>query len=164
MHRKILGSPSVYIYLDALGIEGLYAQIVERLETEYVQTRENETRGGVHASLNILKGLAGLIGLPEIVGDAEASRVGKHVEEAKMTLTTEQKLKALFDYLGNMLNEDYFYDLDRAAMVCAQSGRGVFVNGKAKFNAPQFSVVCQGLCNFTEPSIRQRVTWAWSLS
>jgi hypothetical protein len=45
--------PVMYIYLDAEGIDSLYAQTVDRLETEFTQSQERDKSGKMKANIGI---------------------------------------------------------------------------------------------------------------
>lgn len=131
-------SPKMYIYLDTDGIDSLYSQTVERLETEFTQSRERDKGGKIKASIGVGKLLGVLIGLTEVGAETELMVSGKRIDEAKMRFTHEQKLSALNKYLETREGMEYFEQLPKAAINSQDSGKGVFINIAEKFNMPQF--------------------------
>jgi hypothetical protein len=132
-------SPRMYIYLDSDGIESLYAQTVERLETELTQSREHDKSGTVKANIGIGRLLGSMIGLVDMGAATELSISGKQVNEAKMRFTLEQKLSALIQYLQSLEGKEFFDYLPQAAIQAEKQGEGVFISVAEKFSMPQFS-------------------------
>lgn len=139
MEKKRPQSPVMYIYLDADGIDSLYAQTVDRLETEFTQSQERDKSGKVKANIGIGKLLGTMLGLVEVGAETELSIGGKRIEEAKMRFTLEQKLSALMNYLKSLDGAEFFELLPQAAIQAKELGRGVFIKIAEKFNMPQYS-------------------------
>jgi len=129
----------MYIYLDADGIDSLYAQTVDRLETEFTQSQERDKSGKVKANIGIGKLLGTMLGLVEAGAETELSISGKRIEEAKLRFTLEQKLSALMKYLKNLEGTEFFELLPHAAIRAKELGKGVFIKIAEKFNMPQYS-------------------------
>jgi hypothetical protein len=129
----------MYIYLDADGIDSLYAQTVDRLETEFTQSQERDKSGKIKANMGIGKLLGVMLGLVEVGAETELSISGKRIEEAKMRFTLEQKLSALINYLRNLEGSEYFELLPQAAIQAKELSKGVFIRIAEKFNMPQYS-------------------------
>jgi len=140
-------SPKMYIYLDSDGIDSLYAQTVERLETELTQSQEHDKSGKIKANIGIGKLLGAMIGLVDIGAETELSISGKQVNEAKMRFTLEQKLSALVEYLESLEGTEFFEKLPQAAVQADKQGEGVFIRVTEKFNMPQFFQGDDGVSN-----------------
>jgi hypothetical protein len=130
--------PLRYLYLDAAGIEGLYAQTVKRLEIERSTTIEKarSRRVGVAARL---KGLLPvfLAGAElEVNGDLTGSR--KATEESKQVWSTEQRLASLIETLTGIGEPTIFTELARATQHADATGETVFAHTEDKFDVPQF--------------------------
>ena len=130
--------PVRYFYLDVDGIDSLYAQTAEALVTELTYTQEKGRSRGVTTNISTGKLLGALVGV-EMGVEAELSTAGKAIEEAKMHLTTEQKLSALMKYLSGLAGEGYFEQLPQAAIYSSKTGKAVYINVNQKFDMPQFS-------------------------
>lgn len=135
MKEQRLHTPLAYIYLDTDGIESLYAQTVDRLEVELVQSQERGKAGKLTAKL----GVGALLGrLAEIGADTEVSLTGKQIREAKTRLAPEHKLSALLRHLTDVSIDVLFTNLPTAAIACSETNRAVYVQLYEKFNLPQF--------------------------
>lgn len=132
-------SPVMYIYLDNDGIDSLYSQTVDRLETEFTLSRERDKSGKLKTSIGIGKLLSTLLGIAEIGGETELTIGGKRIDETKSRFTPEQKLLALEQFLQNLETDSFFENLPKAAITSQESGKGVFIKISEKFNMPQFS-------------------------
>lgn len=128
----------MYIYLDADGIDSLYAQTVDRLETEFTQSSERDKGGRIKANIGVGKLLGMMLGLGEVGAETELMMSGKRIEEAKMRFTLEQKLSALINYLKSLEGREFFEHLPQAAIQAKELGKGVFIRIAEKFNLPQF--------------------------
>jgi hypothetical protein len=89
-------NPVGYLYLDGSGIEGLYAQTVDRLQIEYSTTVEKALSGRIGAVARLQNLLIKFLGGPEIeiTGDISGSR--KKTEQSKQLQSPEQRLPACF--------------------------------------------------------------------
>lgn len=131
-----MSEPYAYIYFDTDGVESLYAQTVDRLETEFVQTRERGGSGKITGKAGLGKLLSALLGV-DIAAEAEASLLRKHIDAVKSSLAPEHKLHSLLSYLDK--NEASFSrDLAQAAYAAIEGGPPVFVACTARFDMPQF--------------------------
>ena len=94
--------PRPFIYLDREGIDSLYAQTVDRVETEFTQSLEKDRANKVAGKFGFGQLLATLFGLSEATVEAERSHANKNMEQAKYSLTTEQKIISLVDFLDSL--------------------------------------------------------------
>jgi hypothetical protein len=128
--------PRVYLYLDSEGIESLYAQTTDRVETELTESRTKEGRGGVGLKVGFGNLLTGLLGLKEVAADTKLEMVHSQIEQAKSRLSIEHKLQALSKYMiraGQCLE-----DLTKAAESASEPGQPIFIQVAEKFDAPDF--------------------------
>jgi hypothetical protein len=129
-------SPYAYIYLDGPGIDGLFSQITERLETGFKETTERGKRGKVSGSIGFSKALAALL-KGELSAEGELSK--KSVEEATSMLTTEQKLRNLQIYLSKSEKSTFFVDLSLARGAARSKNAAVFISLSSVYcKVPQF--------------------------
>lgn len=126
------------MYLDVDGIDSLFAQTVDRLETELTQIRGKEKGAKGGGKIGIGGILGTLLGSGTVGVEGELSSLSRDVEEATMSLTVEHKLSRLLEFLGAFKGEGYFDDLFEAAERCAEASELVYVLVRAKFDAPQF--------------------------
>lgn len=138
MAKRKITSPRMYIYLDSEGIDSLYAQTVEKLETEFTQSQEHEKSGKVKANIGIGKSLGVMLGLVDLGAETELYLNGKQISEAKMCFTLEQKLSALMEYLESVKGTEFFEHLPQAAIQAEKQSKGLFIKVVEKFNMPQF--------------------------
>ena len=126
---------NVYIYLDKDGIESLFAQTSQRLETELKEISETSRNEKVGGKLGIGKALAVLLGI-EIGVDAETSKGRKGVEEITSSLAIEQKLVRLQNYLSasSSLSSDLVTAMDKSLL----ANEPAFFQCLEEFDLPQF--------------------------
>ncbi len=128
-----------YIYLDCPGIESLYAQIVDCLETSHVTTTQKSTGAKAGGALRLknflIKMLSGVEG--EVSAEVTGSRTS--TEQSTSVQTIEQKLSKVLAFLKESGEDHFFTDLGEASRHVQDKGVAVFVNVHDKFNAPQFS-------------------------
>jgi hypothetical protein len=126
-------TPFVYIYMDSAGIDSLFAQTTERLETQVVTEKENALAGkvGLGAAFKALF-------FANANASAELSASGRKMEQVTATLSVEQKLAGLIRYLNRFENEKYFDEIQQAISQCSQQKMTVFVNIETEFDIPQF--------------------------
>ncbi len=138
------------MYLDAEGIESLYAQTVDRIEIELTQTRKNEKRGelGLKASFGSM--LTGLLGLKEVGDESKLGMSKAQIEEAKSHLTVEKKLSNLLDHLVKHKGSDYFESLQDAGEFVSRQRRSVYFLGEQEFDAPDFYPGRRGVAEVNE--------------
>jgi hypothetical protein len=134
----VQAKPVAYLYLDAPGIEGLYAQTVDRIEVEHPTTVEKARSGRVGAAARLKSLFVTFLAGPEfeISGDVSGSR--KTTEQSKQLQSTEQKLASLIATLKGMGEQTIFSELANAARHAGSTGTSVFINTEDEFDAPQF--------------------------
>ncbi len=132
-------TPRGYIYLDASGIEGLYAQTVERLEVEYSSSIEKALSGKVGAVARFKNLLIKALGGPEIEISGEISGSRKAIGQSKQKSTAEQTLQKLLATLTPLGEPAIFSELLKAAHFADTNQATVFLKIECEFNAPQFS-------------------------
>jgi hypothetical protein len=130
--------PVAYLYLDAPGIEGLYAQTVDRLEVEHSTAVEKARSGRLGAAARLKSLFAACLagGEFEISGDVRGSR--KTTEQSKQLQSTEQRLASLIATLKGLGEPTIFSELASAARHTESTGTSVFMNIEDEFDAPQF--------------------------
>lgn len=127
-----------YIYLDHTGIESLYAQAVESLETSRVTTVKRELsakgRAGARFRNVLVKMLTGF----EAEVSAEGTGSETRIEQRTTLRTIEQKLNAIIEFLSKSGKGYYFTNLADAVRHVQARQEQVFLNIHERFNAPQF--------------------------
>ena len=126
-------TPYAYIYLDKEGINSLYSQTVDQVQTELTKTSEKGKSGKLGSEL----ALGALLGFG-VEGNTELSVSGSRIELAKFSLTSEQKLVRLLEYLETFEGEKFFSNLIAATHGSSGSSESVFINVKEEFDVPQF--------------------------
>lgn len=136
MHTQ--AKPVAYLYLDAAGIEGLYAQTVDRLEVEHSTTVEKARSGRVGAAARLKSLFVTYLAGPEfeISGDVSGSR--KTTEQSKQLQSTEQKLASLIATLKGVGEPTIYSELVKATRQADSTGTTVFISIEDEFEAPQF--------------------------
>jgi len=136
--------PVEYIYLDIPGIDSLYAQIVNDVETSRVKTTQKgvsaKVGGGLKLKNFLVRLLSGLEG--ELSGEVSGS--GTITEQSTRVLGIEHKLDRVRAFLGDRTRAVFFTDLGEASRQLQRSDGPVFVDVRDKFNAPQFYGGAQG--------------------
>jgi hypothetical protein len=132
--------PVSYIYLDGPGIESLYAQTVERTETERSNSVERTVGGRGGAAIRLKSLLLKALGGPEVEVTGEVSGSRKRTEQFKHTYVVEQKLADLVTELRRIGVPALFTDLGEASRHADSAGKSVYVDVRERFNAPQFYV------------------------
>ncbi len=127
--------PHAYIYLDKEGIKSLFAQTVDRLETELRKSTETDVTEKAGAKFGLGKAIASLLGI-EIGAKVEKSKASKLLEEAKLTLTVEHKLIRLQQHLSE--EGSLSRTIDDAVNRSAQMNKPVFIDLHESFDTPQF--------------------------
>jgi hypothetical protein len=128
--------PHVFVYLDTNGIESLFAQTVDRIETEIRTSLEEGRDNKVGGKLGLGKAIAVLLGI-ELGASLETSKASKKLEEAKLSLATEHKLARLQQYLRESNNLDK--NLSDAIKRANQVKKSVFIDVEDLFDMPQFA-------------------------
>jgi hypothetical protein len=131
-------TPFVYLYADDEGIESLYAQTTDRVETELTESRSKMGRGEVRLKVGFGNFLTTLLGLKEAAGSTKLETVRGQIEEAKSRLSVEHKLERLSQYLVE--SRQCYQDLYEAAHNASEPGRPVFIRIEEKFDAPDFYI------------------------
>jgi hypothetical protein len=139
--------PDVYMYLDAAGIESLFAQTVDRVETEFQQSIKKGLKGGASVKFGIGKGLAALLGL-DAGAKLEAERTKTELGSAKLTLTVEHKLRRLLKYL--LTSENLAVDLAGAVGILANTRASVFLKIHTTFDMPKMMKKGRGIETINE--------------
>jgi hypothetical protein len=130
--------PVEYIYLDVTGIESLYAQIVESVETSRTTTTQKGVATKVGAGLRLRNFLIKLLSGLEGEASAELARSVAQTEQSTRVQTTEHRLERILDFLSKS-GDDHFFKSLSDAMRRLQAAKGpVFINIRDTFNAPQF--------------------------
>ena len=115
--------PVEYIYLDAPGIESLYAQLVDTVETSRTTTTQKRVAAKVGAGLRLknllLKAISGLEG--EVSGEVTGSRV--RTEQSTGVVAIEHRLHKLIDVLSAS-GADYFFTTLNDAAEHLKTGHG----------------------------------------
>lgn len=128
---------SLYRYLDVDGIESLHAQLTDRVEIEMRSSKSGEAKAGGKAKLGLgelFRALLGMSGEAELTADLLSSRKREVLEK----LATEQKLRAVIQYLERADTNQLSTDLEAAARRCLLHDQSLFVLCEGHFNAPQF--------------------------
>jgi hypothetical protein len=139
--------PDVYMYLDVAGIESLFAQTVDRVETEFQQSIKKGLKGGASVKFSIGKGFAALLGL-DAGAKLEAERTKTELGSAKLTLTVEHKLRRLLEYL--VTSENLAVDLAGAVGVLTNTRASVFLKIHTTFDMPQMMKKGRGIETINE--------------
>ena len=142
--------PRNFMYLDAEGIESLYAQIVDRIEVEFIQTRKKAKSGEVGLKAAFGSMLIGLLGLREVGGETKLGVGREQIEEAKLRLSVERKLSNLLGYLAKHKGDDYFESIQEAGEITSSQRRSVYFRGEARFDAPDFYPGRSGVARVNE--------------
>jgi len=131
-------NPVGYLYLDGSGIEGLYAQTVDRLQIEYSTTVEKALSGRIGAVARLQNLLIKFLGGPEIeiTGDISGSR--KKTEQSKQLQSPEQRLTSLIAALDRVGEPTIYSDVAKATRQADLGRNTVFLCAEDEFNAPQF--------------------------
>jgi hypothetical protein len=130
--------PVEYIYLDGPGIESLYAQIVDTVETSRTMTTQRGVAAKIGAGVRlknfVVKLLSGLEG--EISAEVTGSRA--RTEQSTTVQTIEHRLESVIGFLSES-GDDYFFTKLADASRRLQTADGpIFINIRDNFNAPQF--------------------------
>jgi hypothetical protein len=130
--------PVEYIYLDGPGIESLYAQIVDAVETSRTTTTQKGTVAKVGAGVKLknflVKLLSGLEG--EVSTEVTGSR--GRTEQSTRVQAVEHRLQRLVDFLSKFADDSFFTSLGEASRHLQSASGPVFINIQDSFNAPQF--------------------------
>jgi hypothetical protein len=136
MTKKTNAPLRAYFYLDVRGIESLYAQTTERVETELVETHKKTKQEKIDMKLGLGRLIGALFGLDVGVTTGFEALQGR-IEESKSQLTVENKLSRLIAYLGER-GDEYFEELPNAAAKVSQTQQKAYIRVADLFDAPQF--------------------------
>lgn len=130
--------PDAFIYFDTEGIDSLFAQTVDYLEVERVQSKETNKEGKVGGKISLGQALGLLLGLGSAEVHAEGALGSKRTEEVMLKLSSEQKLFRLMSYLKAAEGESIFGSLERACSATYTTSRPVYLSVNDMFSLPQF--------------------------
>jgi hypothetical protein len=135
---KPVRCPVEYIYLDSSGIESLYAQIVDSVETAHTTTIQKglaaRAGGGLRFKNFLVKLLSGL----EAEVSTEVTGSGTRTEQSTRVHLVENRLERVLEFLSGSGEGHYFTDLGEAARALQAGAGPAFINIQDRFNAPQF--------------------------
>lgn len=126
-----------YIYLDEAGINSLFAQTTDRLETERSETRKKAKSESLVAKLGIGAPLA-FLQLLKADFQAKTENSNGSDESSKSILTPEQKLRRLIEYLQGEPHDQLITDISVATHSAVGASRPVFLLTTTTFDLPQF--------------------------
>ena len=126
------------MYIDAEGIDSIYAQIVTRVETEATSSRGRGRKSRISGSVGLGEAIGSLFGLLHLKGEAGADSSVESTDTIKTHLATEQKLREILESLSRLGEPTLFSDLANASNFSAENKDAVFVNLQTDFDAPQF--------------------------
>lgn len=138
-------APTLYHYLDRDGIDSLYAQTVPLVESTFKESVEKSKGGKITGKAALGQALMGFLKLGEAGIEAEHARSRRNTAETTYSLSTEQKLRRIREYLENYRGNFFFNNLKEAAKHCNDNGKPAYIFIQARFNAPQF---CPGAGDF----------------
>jgi hypothetical protein len=130
----MIDQPDVYLYLDVPGIESLFAQTVDRVETEFTESRKKGSKDSAGVKLGIGKAIATLLGL-EAGAKLDTEKTRSNLQSMKSTLTVENKLSRLLEYL--VASDSLIRNLAEAVGIAMERKSSVFLQCKAHFDMPQ---------------------------
>jgi hypothetical protein len=130
--------PVEYIYLDGPGIESLYAQIVDTVETSHTTTTQKGIAAKVGAGLRLKNFLVKLLSGLEGEGSTEVTGSRARTEQSTRVQTVEYRLASVLDFLSKSGEDCFFTSLGEASRHLQTADGPVFINVQDGFNAPQF--------------------------
>ena len=130
-------APVRFVYLDLHGIESLYSQTVDRVETSLLITKEKTAGRRIGLSLSLGKLLGNLIGVEPAVS-ADTTTEGKESRASSYNPTSENRLFSLIAHLSRHSPSSFFRSLRAAANAARHTQGSVFVSSRDKWDAPQF--------------------------
>jgi len=139
--------PVEYIYLDGPGIESLYAQIVDDIETSRVKTTQKGVSAKVGAGLRLKNFLMSLVSGIEGEVTGEVSGSGSMTDQSTSMLAVEHKLARIRTFLSDKAKNMFFTGLGEASRHLQTVEGPVFVDIRDRFNAPQFYGGAQGVAS-----------------
>jgi len=135
---RIRVGPFRYLYLDATGIDSLYAQTMESVETEITIARgkKRSTKIGGKASLG--QTLSKVFGLPELAVQTDFAQATDSSEIIKTYRTAEQKLANVIRYLEQLGAPAFYSDVHAAAENCTNTGQSTYICIGERFDLQGF--------------------------
>lgn len=135
---RVARLPVEYIYLDRDGIESLYAQIVDAVETSRTTTIQNGAGAKVGAVLRMKNSLVKLLSGLEGEASAEVTGSRSRTEQTTKVETIEQRLQSVLEFLTKSGEDHFFTGLAEASRRLQTTDGTVFISIRDHFNAPQF--------------------------
>jgi hypothetical protein len=126
--------PESYLYLDVFGIESLFAQTVDRVETEFTESHKAGSKDGAGVKFGIGKGVAALLGF-DAGAKLDTEKTRSNLSSTKSILTVENKLARLITYLK--ASDDLASSLAAAIAGALDNKSSVFLKCWAEFDMPQ---------------------------
>ena len=137
-------APVRFVYLDLHGIDSLYSQTVDRVESSVLITKEKSSGRRLGLSLSLGKLLAALIGVePQVSADATSE--GKESRASSYNPTSEHRLFSLIAHFSEHSPSSLFRSLRPAANAARHTQGPVFVSSQDRWDAPQFHSSEQGV-------------------
>ncbi len=130
--------PPLYHYLDRDGIESLYAETVPMVENTFKESAEKSKSGKITGKAALGQALMGFLKLGEAGIEAERARSKTNTAETTYSLTIEQKLRRIHEYLEGYRGDFFFDNLKEAAKHCNDNSKSIYIFTQARFNVPQF--------------------------
>jgi hypothetical protein len=128
--------PEVFLYLDKPGIESLFAQTVDRVETEFSESRKTGSKDSAGVKFGIGKAIAALLGL-EASAKLDTEKTRSNLQLTKATLKVENKLERLLEYLA--ASDSLATTLPLAVAKAMDQNASVFLKCSAEFDMPQMA-------------------------
>jgi hypothetical protein len=132
----MLDQPEVFLYLDKKGIESLFAQTVDRVETEFTESHKKASKDSAGVKIGIGKAIAALLGL-EASAKLDTEKTRSNLQSTKSTLTIENKLERLLEYLS--ASDNLASSLSSAVVTAMDRKSSVFVKCQSNFEMPQMT-------------------------
>jgi hypothetical protein len=124
--------------MDRPGIESLYAQIVDNVETSRVTRAQKGASAKGRAGLQLRNLLIKLLSGVECEVSAEVEGSRMYTEESTSVQAIEHKLSKVLAFLAESGDDIFFTDLGNAIRRVRSVGEPVYISVRDKFNAPQF--------------------------
>jgi hypothetical protein len=139
--------PEVYLYLDTPGIESLFAQTVDRVETEFSESRKTGSKDNAGVKFGIGKAITALLGL-EASAKLDTEKTLSNLQASKSTLTIENKLSRLVVYLE--ASDNLRSTLPEAVTTALARKASVFLRCHAPFDLSQMTDHRGGITRINE--------------
>jgi hypothetical protein len=128
--------PEVFLYLDKPGIESLFAQTVDRVETEFSESCKTGSKDSAGVKLGIGKAIAALLGL-EASAKLDTEKTRSSLRSTKAALKIENKFERLLAYLE--ASDALVLTLPLAVVKAMDQNGSVFLRCSAEFDMPQMT-------------------------